>query len=416
VVSTPDGGYLFAGDARSTASVVSSDVWLVKTSSSGSLVWEKRFGGTLYENAKSVITTTNGGYAVAGTTLSFPSGGGQDAWLIRTDSSGTELWNHSYGSYGIEAFESLVQTADGGLAAAGVTSSYGSGGDVYLVRTDASGNEQWHANFGGASSDRAMSLRQLPDGGYIIAGWTYSLGPNECNVFLIRTNADGQLIWQKSFGHNRLSYGNDVLTLADGGFLIVGYTDPYPSPGHRSVYAVRTDASGNLIWEKTPGDMRIISEGRSVTEAPDGGFVITGGSLGLFIVKIGSDGTTLWETVIDASPNDWGDSVKTTSDGGFIIGGTREQPGNNWDFYLVRIAPERSMPVSLPGSAAVPTDPDGDGHYEDLNGNGAADFNDVVLFFTYLEWIADNEPISLFDFNGNGQVDFADITRLFEEL
>ena len=122
VVSTPDGGYLLAGDARSTASVVSSDVWLVKTSSSGSLVWERRFGGKLYENARSVITTANGGYAVAGTTLSFSSGGGQDAWLICTDNSGTELWNQSYGSYGTDAFESVVQTADGGFAAAGVTS------------------------------------------------------------------------------------------------------------------------------------------------------------------------------------------------------------------------------------------------------------------------------------------------------
>ncbi len=189
--------------------------------------------------------------------------------------------------------------------------------------------------------------------------------------------------------------------------------------GRRSVYAARTDAAGTLVWEKTPGDDRIISEGKSVAATADGGFVITGGSLGLFLAGLDSDGTTLWEKVIARSPNDWGNAIRPVAGSdGFIISGFREQPGNNWDAYLMRVDPESVQPgpVTLPGMTNPPTDPDGDGLYEDLNGNGRADFSDTVLFFSQMEWITDYEPVPLFDFNGNGRIDFNDIVKQFEEL
>jgi PKD repeat protein len=419
VIPSGDGGYVIAGSTRSDVSVVSSDALLINADSTGTTVWQWKFGGSVYDTAKSVSAVCGDGYIVSGTSRSFSPGGGQDAWLIRTGNNGTERWNRSYGGWGTEYFNAVIPTTDGGFAATGTSDTFGSGlGDVYLVKTGPDGTEEWHTTFGGTKYDYGTSLQQLPDGGYILAGTTYSLGQNESNVYLARTDGTGQLIWQKTFGHNRLSFGNDLLVLSDGGFVVVGWTDPYPSPGRRSVYAVRTDRSGNIVWEKTPGDDRIISSGNSVAQTADGGFVITGGSLGLFLVGLAADGTTEWEKVIARSPNDSGNAIEPAPGGGFIIGGSREQPGNNWDAYLVRVDPDAVLPipVALPGMTRLPTDPDGDGLYEDLNGNCAADFNDVVLFFTYLEWIGENEPISLFDFNGNGQVDFADITRLFEEL
>jgi PKD repeat protein len=419
VVSAADGGYVIAGDARSSSSVVSTDAWLVKAGSGGTSLWERKFGGSLYDAAKSVSAAGSDGYILAGTTLSFSSGGGQDAWLIRTGNDGTERWNRTYGGSGTESFSAVIPTTDGGYAATGVSSSFGSGaGDMYLLKAGPDGAEEWHTTFGGAKYDYGTSLLELPGGGFILAGTTYSLGPSESNVFLVRTDSTGQLVWQKTFGTNRLSYGNDVLTLPDGGFVVVGYTDPYPAAGPRSVIAIRTDADGNSVWEKTPGNDRIISEGRSVAYGADGGFVITGGSLGLFLIGLDADGTTEWERVIDRSPNDWGNAIEPAAGGGFIVAGSREQPGNNWDAYLVRVDPETTPPavVPLPGVANLPTDPDGDGLYEDLNGNGRADFADLSLYFYEMEWISDNEPVPFFDMNGNGRIDFNDISLLFAEL
>ena len=414
-----DGGYVIAGDARSTSSVVSSDALLIKSSGTGSVIWEKKFGGSLYDSAKSVAAVGSDGFIVAGTSLSFSPGGGQDAWLIRTNADGTERWNRSYGGWSTEYFNAVIPTIDGGFAATGTTSSLGSGaGDLYLVRTGSDGTETWHATFGGAKYDYGTSLQQLSDGGYIIAGTTYSLGPSESNVYLVRTDSAGNLLWQKTFGTNRLSYGNDLVVLPDGGFVVVGYTDPYPSPGSRSVYAVRTDGSGNLIWEKTPGNDRIISEGRSVVRTPEGGFVITGGSLGLFLVGLSADGITEWQQVIARSPNDWGNTIEPAPGGGYILGGAREQGNNNWDVYLMKVDPVSVTPsvIPLPGMTSPPTDPDGDGLYEDLNGNGEAGFSDVVQFFKNIDWIAENEPVSAFDFTGNGEIGFLDIVSLFKEL
>jgi PKD repeat protein len=300
-----------------------------------------------------------------------------------------------------------------------VTSSFGNGaGDLYLLKTGPDGTGTWHTTFGGARYDYGTSVAELADGGFILAGTTYSLGQNESNLFLVRTDRDGQPVWQKTFGHNRLTFGNDVLALPDGGFVAVGYTDPYPSPGPRSVYVVRTDSAGNLVWEATPGTDRIISEGRSIAPLSDGGFVITGGSLGLYLAGIAQDGTTEWQQVIARSPNDWGNAIEPAPGSGYIVAGAREQGGNNWDAYLIRLDPVAVPPavIALPGMATPPADPDGDGLYEDLNGNGRADFADVSLFFTYMDWIAENEPVPPFDPNGNGRIDFDDIVKLFEEL
>lgn len=417
VVPSGTGGYVLAGDARSSESVVSSDGWAIGTSSTGARLWDRTFGGSRYDSLNSVAAVT-GGYIFAGTTLSFPSAGGQDAWLIRTGPDGAELWNRTYGSPGTDLFQAVIPTTDGGYAAAGLTSATGNG-DAYLVKTSADGTEEWHASFGGTKSDRAMCLHQLSDGGYIFTGTTYSLGANESNLYLVRTDSTGQMLWQKTYGHNRLNFGYDVDVLPDGGFAAVGYTDPYPSAGNRSVLAVRTGSDGSVVWETTPGSLRLISEGRSVLAMDDGSLVVTGGSQGLYLLGLAPGGTTSWETVIARSPNDWGMDIRPVAgSSGFVIGGLREQPGNNWDMYLVRAdpVPTPQEPVTLPGLTNPPTDPDGDGLYEDLNGNGRTDFADVSLFFARMEWIAENEPVPLFDLNGNGRIDFNDIVKQFEEL
>ena len=133
-----------------------------------------------------------------------------------------------------------------------------------------------------------------------------------------------------------------------------------------------------------------------------------------------SGGRTVWENVyLTQYPDSSVASLERTSDGGFLIGGTRVQSDEpNPGFQIIKLGPEKTVeqPVILPGMVNPPTDPDGDGLYEDLNGNGRADFADISLYFNNMEWISENEPVPLFDYNGNGRIDFNDISKLFEEL
>jgi hypothetical protein len=167
----------------------SGDVWLIKTDSSGNEVWNKTFGGSGNDYGSSVQQTSDGGYVIAGSTRSYGAGE-VDVWLIKTDSSGNEVWNKTFGGSRDDYGNSVGQTSDGGYIIAGETSSYlGGGGGAWLIRTDSSGNEEWNKTFGGSSSDGGSSVQQTSDGGYIFTGAIYSYEAGSYDVWLMKVAA-----------------------------------------------------------------------------------------------------------------------------------------------------------------------------------------------------------------------------------
>jgi len=159
----------------------------------------KTYGGTNYDKAYSVKQTYDGGYIVAGYTASFGAGG-FDIFLIKTDASGNVQWAKTYGGTSDDVAFSVQQTSDGGYIVAGAAASFGVGVDIFLIKTDANGNVQWAKTYGGTSTDLAESVRQTSDGGYIVAGHTYSFGAGGRDIFLIKTDANGNIIWAKTYG------------------------------------------------------------------------------------------------------------------------------------------------------------------------------------------------------------------------
>jgi len=172
VQRTSDGGYIVAGRTFYLGGG-GWDILLIKIGTNGDVQWAKTYGGTSDDWAYSVQQTSDGGYIVVGGTLSFGAGW-YDIFLIKTDAFGNVQWAKTYGEAGDDGAYSVRQTSDGGYIVAGYTWSFGAGGDILLIKTDANGNVQWAKTYGGTGNDVAYSVQQTSDGGYILAGWTTS--------------------------------------------------------------------------------------------------------------------------------------------------------------------------------------------------------------------------------------------------
>jgi hypothetical protein len=246
VVATSDGGYAVAGYTYSYGAG-NSDFWLVKTDASGTAIWNQTYGGTGSEWGSSLIQTSDGGYAVAGSTLSFGAGS-SDVWLVKTDSIGNMQWNQTYGGTDFDYGYSVVQTSDGGYAIAGFTESYGFGlDDFWLIKTASDGDAQWNQTYGGADSEQGYSLVQTIDGGYVIAGTTSSYGAGNSDFWLVKTDASGTAIWNQTYGGTDSDEAQSVVEVNDGGYAVAGSTLSFGA-GSSDVWLVKTAIESGLAW------------------------------------------------------------------------------------------------------------------------------------------------------------------------
>jgi len=268
VQQTNDSGFIIVGSTTKNY-----DILLLKISSSGTLQWSKSFGGTSEENAFCVRQTSDGGFIIAGKTFSFGAGG-YDVYLIKTTSDGTLQWTKTFGGVNWEKGLCVRQTNDGGYIVAGDTESFGAGrNDVYLVKTDSFGNLLWTKTFGGTNIDYGNSIEQTTDGGYIIIGMTASFGAGSEDVYLIKTDSNGTLQWTKTFGGTEDEWGYSIQQTNDKGYIITGYTSSFGA-GNTDVYLIKTDSVGSLQWSKTFGGTQG-ENGYCVAQTQDGGFIIS---------------------------------------------------------------------------------------------------------------------------------------------
>ena len=254
-----------------------SDVYLVKAAPIwGTDLWSKRFGGVKDDFGYSVQITRDGGYIISGLTYSYGEGG--DIYLIKTFADGTEKWTTHYGGTKEEKGYSVRQATDGGYIVAGYTESLGAGGrDVFVVKTDSNGVYKWGKPFGGMKDDVAACIQKTTDNGYIIAGSTYSKGAGDSDMYLIKIDSIGNFIWDKTLGGIGYDEASEIQQTSDGGYIIVGSTESY-GIGFFDVYLVKTDNMGNEQWKETFGSVDY-DLGLSVQQTKDGGYIICGGSL-----------------------------------------------------------------------------------------------------------------------------------------
>jgi hypothetical protein len=338
VQQTSDGGYIVTGR---TVIIANDDIFLVKTDANGNTIWAKIYGGMFDDVAYSVRQTSDGGYIVAGRTGSLSAN--DDVFLIKTDANGDVQWAKTYRGANVDWAFSVQQTSDGGYILAGRTRSFGAGNfDIFLIKTDAEGNVQWAKTYGGAGDDWASSVQQTSDGGYILAGRTRSFGAGNLDVFLIKTDADGNIIWAKTYGGTGDDLAYSVQQTSDGGYIVAGETRSFGA-GNNDVFLIKTDANGDVQWAKTYGGTGN-DVGWSVQQTSDGGYIVAGltrsygaGGEDIFLIKTDADGNLEWAKTYGGTGNDWASSVQQTSDGGYIVAGlTRSYGAGGDDVFLIK--------------------------------------------------------------------------------
>ncbi len=300
ITQTNDGGYVLAGETDSFGAG-NKDFWLIKIDALGNHVWNKTYGGTDVDyQVRSVIQTSDGGYAIIGNTRSFGAGG-YDFWLVKTDAFGNHLWNQTYGGTGQDYGRFVTKTVDGGYLLTGYTSSFGAGSyDLWLVKTDKAGNHVWNKTYGGAESDYGGGggVVQLVDG-YVVAGWTRSFGAGDFDFWLVKVDRFGDHVWSQTYGGAESDGANSLVQTSDGGYILAGHTFSFGA-GDYDFWLVKTDAFGNHLWNQTYGGTNM-EDLRSVVQTVDGGYVIAGqtysfgaGNGDLWLVRINMESGLAW--------------------------------------------------------------------------------------------------------------------------
>jgi len=333
---TSDGGYIIVGYTYSFGAG-ESDVYLIKTDSEGNMLWNKTYGGPKCDAGRSVQETSDGGYIIAGYTH-------EDVYLIKTDSEGNLLWNTTYGGPNSDEGQFVQITSDGGYIIVGSTKSFRVDADVYLIKTDREGNMLWNKTYGGSDEDRGKSVQVTGDGGFIIVGSTKSFGSGKSDVYLIKTDSEGNMLWSRTYGGSKDDWGYHVKITGDSGYVISGFhvkVGEGGAAGGSVVYLIKTDSDGKKQWIKTYDG----ATGYSVHVTEDGGYIIVGEIyLGLnrdiFLIRTDSDGRELWSKNIGGPLTDVGKSIQVKNDGGCIIAGRTDRFSPNvFDVYLVRTLP-----------------------------------------------------------------------------
>ncbi len=345
-IETNDTGYAIAGVTNSFGAG-EHDFWLVKINSSGKMEWNMTYGNPYHDQAYSMVETTDGGYAIAGETAHGPTHSNMDFWLVKTDSSGNVQWNKTYGGTDDDHGEAVVQTTDGGYAIAGNTRSFGTGNfDLWLVKTDSSGNVEWNVTYGGPKYDTARSLIETSDGGYALVGFTESFGAGLRDVWLIRTNSTGGMLWNRTYGGPNHDNGDSLVETSDGGFAIAGTKDYLT--GNADFWLIKVNSSGYAMWNKTYGGTSD-DLAYSVALCSDEEYAVAGltssfgaGNEDFWLIKTDSSGNMLWNRTDGGTNDDRLRSMLQTSDGGYALAGHTMSFGvGGWDFWLIKLEPDK---------------------------------------------------------------------------
>ena len=340
IQQTTDNGFIVLGKID-TISAGSSDIYLMKLDYKGDTLWTRIYGGVALERGNSILQTADGGYIFTGYTHSFGAGDA-DFIVVKTDASGNVMWNKNYGGAGFDYATKIEITFDGNFVIFGITASFGSGNRCsVLLKIDPLGNILWYKTYGELGYVYGSSWgEQTDDGGFILIGSVTKVATNDQNTCLIKTDSIGNIVWTKSYGEQDQDAASFGQQTADGGYILGRSTSSF-SNGDNDIYLVKTDSIGNLLWSKTYGGTGT-EYAISIHQTNDGGYSLFGWtqSFGIsltdydmLLIKTDSLGDLQWSKIYGDTAADSPTVFGLTNDG-YILGGISYSFGS--EFYLVR--------------------------------------------------------------------------------
>jgi hypothetical protein len=331
VEQTSDGGYIIAAE---TYGENRGDIWVIKTDGDGNKVWDRTFGGSGWDYRPFVKQTNDNGYIITARTYSFGVGNYSNIWVLKLDEAGKEQWNTTFGKEFSDYGSEIQQTTDGGYIIVGSVNLYElNHWDVGLIKIDNLGHEQWNRTFGESEQsehqDFGESVRQTSDSGYIVTGATSSYGHTDGYAFwLIKTDAQGNEQWNRTYEGTEAAWGggNSVDITSDGGYFLLGARWYYES-NQSDIWVIKTNQYGDEQWNKTFGGIQD-EYGSQAYQTNDEGYIILGNRVDwvtndadALMIKLDASGEEQWNRTYGGKEWDAGNSVDLTSDGGYIITG-----------------------------------------------------------------------------------------------
>jgi len=276
IIRTADGNLMVLGSTESYAKNYDRDLYVVKVSPQGDVIWEQSFGGDRDEFAGGIVETDDGGAIVVGDTISYGKGY-KDIYIAKLDKNGKMVSSFIVGGEKEDSAQAITRTKDGNIVLVGYRESGRAGNtDFYVMKIDQNGKKIWSQTYGGDRADHLNGVTATDDGGIVATGSTSSYNSENTDLSVMKLNAEGTMLWHKIYGFKYYEYGNDVATTSDGSVMIVGGTNTL-GKGDHSAYLIALDPTGNVVWSHVYGN-RGKDRLNAITRLSDGSMVAVGES------------------------------------------------------------------------------------------------------------------------------------------
>lgn len=361
VHQTIDGGYIILGGTN-TYGAGMEDFYLVKTDMNGEVLWTKTFGSFQDDYGYDLKQTSDSGYVLLGISLGF-GGYWARGYIVKTNATGDTLWTRTYSGPNSYYPISILELPDGGFILTGSVANYGADMyyDLFLSRFDAAGMPLWTKTYGGEEDETGMSISLTDEGGYIVAGYTTSFGAGDYDMYLLKTDAAGELLWSKTYGGESADLAYSVARTEDG-YILAGSSKSFGTES-QDIYVVKTDFYGDTIWTKTYGTFK---DDYSATVQSDfnGGFIIGGNSISGYVDKTGlilnisGNGDTIWNKNFGGPYGCLINNIEPTPDRGYIATGRSLNFSGFSKMYLIKMDSFGNAICNQSNIAPVITNPD----------------------------------------------------------
>ncbi len=327
VVPTADGGYVLAGYTNSFGSN-DVDAWVIKLNAEGDVIWSKTYGGVRADTAFAILTTNDRGYIVAGSSGSFGTLY-SNFWLFKLDESGNLIWQKMYNGLGNDFPSAIAATREGGYVVTGITgkTSETINYDFWVLKLDATGHVVWSKTYGDSNNqDAAAAIAVSGDGGYVIVGYTRFADLNLDKARVLKVDASGNEIWSKAFGGNGHDHASAIVATTDGNYIVAGFSTS-AGPGVQNAWIFKLDEAGNVLWQQAYGGDNHVTAAGSIALTSDGGYIVAGSRLAngagsdIWLAKLDVMGNLIWQKNFGGYGNDGAGAIALTADGGLVVAG-----------------------------------------------------------------------------------------------